>query len=153
MLKEQKIYRIHGDSDEVFLQYNLIKKFTFSVVKTIGRKKDELHWLSLQSLLKNIRTWSACYQVSSEQQNIRITYKQRAIDRYKGIFFWNSELQSLEVTGNHPYFHKTAQNSQNPPAKDAFLIYSTSNLSWNLFLRVKSAFKRKFSFKITLYHL
>lgn len=115
MLKEQKIYRIQGDSDEVFLQYNLIKKFTFSVVKTIGRKKDELHWLSLQSLLKNIRTWSACYQVSSEQQNIRITYKQRAIDRYKGIFFWNSEPQSLEVTGNHPYFHKTAQNSQNPP--------------------------------------
>lgn len=39
MLKEQKIYRIQGDSDEVFLQYNLIKKFTFSVVKTIGRKK------------------------------------------------------------------------------------------------------------------
>lgn len=153
MLKEQKTYRIQRDSDEVFLQYNLIKKFTFSVVKTIGRKKDELHWLSLQSLLKNIRTWSACYQVSSEQQNIRITYKQRAIDRYKGIFFWNSELQSLEVAGNHPYFHKTAQNSQNPPAKDAFSIYSTSNLSWNLFLRVKKAFKRKFSFKITLYHL
>ena len=153
MLKEQKTSRIQRDSDEVFLQYNLIKKFTFSVVKTIGRKKDELHWLSLQSLLKNIRTWSACYQVSSEQQNIRITYKQRAIDRYKGIFFWNSELQSLEVAGNHPYFHKTAQNSQNPPAKDAFSIYSTSNLSWNLFLRVKKAFKRKFSFKITLYHL
>lgn len=28
-----------------------------------------------------------------------------------------------------------------------------SNLSWNLFSRVKSAFKRKFSFKIAFYHL
>ena len=79
--------------------------------------------------------------------------KQRAIDRDKGIFFLNSELQSLEVTGNHPNFYKTVQNSQNPPAKDAFSIYFMSNLSWNLFSRVKSAFKRKFSFKITLYHL
>ena len=64
-----------------------------------------------------------------------------------------SELQSLEVTGNHPYFHKTPQNSQNPPLKDAFSIYSMSNLSQNLFSRVKSALKRKFSFKIELYHL
>ena len=71
--------------------------------------------------------------------------KQRAIDRDKGIFFLNSELQSLEFDLN--------ANGSKVPAKDAFSIYFMSNLSWNLFSRVKSAFKRKFSFKITLYHL